>query len=291
MKKVFIGICAALLAVVMLVTVLAELATDKLYDNLTDLLFYTSNVTLKAKVDFSLNGQWFKTADVTLKQDGSRSYRQMLLTSPRSDGTEQKNGYTIVTNGEALYLMEVYTPGIYRIGGTGVRTSLLRRSVETEGLVRLGGLVASNAELLLGQDLITETGDGEYRIRMGTDAPAAVNAVLNQLARFAAKRYFSFDYDGLNAENYNMRSENFGTVTDGIIGTMKNLSVCEADLTAKVDGNGDLSSLDGKVVLDMETIAEGVKKLEIDIHLVIEDIFGTTVELFDPAKFGVMMAM
>ena len=290
MKKTFTALAAAALALLLIATVIAELTTNDLYDNLTDLLFYTSNVTLKAKIDFALNGKWFKTADVTLLQDGSRSYRQMLLTSPKSDGTELKNGYTIVTDGDALYVMDVYAAGTYRSGAAGARNSLLRRSVETESLTRLGAVIASHADILLGKDAITQAGDGIYSLQLGTDTPAAVNAVINQLARFAAKRYFNLDYDRMNADNYNLHAENFGTVTDGIVWTMKNLSVREANLTAIVDENGDLRNTDGKIVLDLETVADGVKMLEITIDLEISDIFKTNVEPFDPDHYGVIRA-
>ncbi len=290
LKRILTGLAAAMLALAVLAAALAEFATDKLYDNLIDLLFYTSNVTVKAKVDFSLNGQWFKTADVVLRQDGSRSFRQMLLTSPKQDGTELKNGYTIVTDGNALYIMDVYAAGTYRSGMSGERNSLLRRSVEAESLARLGGVLFSNADLLLGKDVVTQAGDGEYRLHLGPDVPAAANEILNQAARFAAKRYFGVDYDRINTENYNMHASSFLTVTEGVVWTMKNLSVRNADLTAKTDGNGDLQSLDGKIVLSLETQADGMKQLEIDLHLTVEDIFGTTVDPFDPNAYGVTEA-
>ena len=290
MRKIVI-ILAAVLALAVCLGALAEREpAEELYKSATELLFSTDNATLTVTAEFSLNGQWFKTADVVLRQDGSRSFRQMLLTSPKQDGTELKNGYTIVTDGNALYIMDVYAAGTYRSGMSGERNSLLRRSVEAESLARLGGVLFSNADLLLGKDVVTQAGDGEYRLHLGPDVPAAANEILNQAARFAAKRYFGVDYDRIDTENYNMHASSFLTVTEGVVWTMKNLSVRNADLTAKTDGNGDLQSLDGKIVLSLETQADGMKQLEIDLHLTVEDIFGTTVDPFDPNAYGVTEA-
>ena len=150
MRKLVIVLTAALLALAICAAALAENAANDLYNDVADLLFRTNNVTLNATAEFSLDGTWFKTAEGTWKQDMDRSWRQLILRSPKMDGTERRNGYTIVCEGQKIWLMEVFTPGVYRDGSTAARTSILRRSVETGQMIRLAGALAGEANLLLG---------------------------------------------------------------------------------------------------------------------------------------------
>ena len=116
MKKLILCLAALLLALTVCFTVLAESNTPKVYDSLINLLFATNNVTVTAKAEFSLDGEWFKTAEGTWRQDYSRSFRELVLRAPKADGSERRNGYTIVTEDEKLYLMEAFTPGVYKEG-------------------------------------------------------------------------------------------------------------------------------------------------------------------------------
>ena len=137
MKKLLISLTALMLVLFVCISVMAENSSPatQLYDSLVQTLFHTDNITLTGTAKFSLDGVWFKTAKITLKQDGNRTFRELSLRGPKRDGTVQKNGYTIVTDGTALYLMEAVTPGVYRTGGTAEHTSLLRNSLETEQLI------------------------------------------------------------------------------------------------------------------------------------------------------------
>ena len=125
MKKLLISLTALMLVLFVCISVMAENSSPatQLYDSLVQTLFHTDNITLTGTAKFSLDGVWFKTAKITLKQDGNRTFRELSLRGPKRDGTVQKNGYTIVTDGTALYLMEAVTPGVYRTGGTAEHTS------------------------------------------------------------------------------------------------------------------------------------------------------------------------
>ena len=289
MKKfsiIFISILSALTVGAM---ALANTAAVELYDRTAELLFNTDNVTVKAHAEFSLDGSRFKTADGEWKQDGDRSYRQLLLSSPRKDGTERKNGYTIVTEKNDLYLMEVFTPGVCRRGSTGERLSILRSTVESKHLVQLGKALASQADLLLGADTITKTEDGSYRVALGEDAPDLVNAVLNQIARFAAKRYFMVDFDR-NRTDSEMSMNGFVTVTTGILYTMQGISLRKAEITLKPDENGELLLAEGSVSLNLETSADGVKQLDVSFRVEISGRGSTVLKKFDPQDYGAKMA-
>ena len=116
MKKLVIIILAALTALVICAAALANDTAVELYNKITGLLFSTHNVTLTASAEFSLDGNWFKTAEGTWKQDDTRSYRKLHLRSPRADGTERQNGYVIVTEGNDLYLLTPDALYVYDVG-------------------------------------------------------------------------------------------------------------------------------------------------------------------------------
>ena len=84
MKKLIISLTAVLIALLVCFSVLADNSTPaaELYDSLVKTLFHTDNVTLTGTAKFSLDGVWFKTAEITLKQDGNRAFREMKLRGP-----------------------------------------------------------------------------------------------------------------------------------------------------------------------------------------------------------------
>ena len=286
MKKLAIVMMAALLALVICAAALANDTAVELYNKVTGLLFSTNNVTLTASAEFSLDGNWFKTAEGTWKQDGTRSYRKLHLISPRADGTERLNGYVIVTEGTDLYLMEEFTPGIYRTGTTGKRDSILRSSVETKQLISLGSALVSQADVLLGEGSVTKTEDGAYRITLGANTPAIANAALNDLARFAAKRYFRIDFDSLKTDNSRSLYD-YVTLTEGILYTVQGVSVRQAEIVLKTDAGGNLQHAEGSIGLYLETSGNGVKQLDITFRADVTDAGSTVLRKFDPQEYGV----
>ena len=299
MKKLMIWLTTALLVMILCFAALAN-GNDKaaeLYDSVADLLFFTDNVTLTGTAEFTLDGEWFKTAEGTWKQDGSRSFRQLLLSSPKWDGTKRKNGYTLVAEGmneagteySKISVMEVFQPGVYRTGTTDSRKSILRRTVETEQLIRLGRALFSQADLLLGEGAVTKTEDGAFRLELGENAPYIVNTALNQFARFAAKRYFEIDYDDIKMDSYTS-FYNHTTLTQGILYTMRNLTLKKASVTLKTDENNAPLHIEGQISMEVETAADGVKQLDITFTADVSDRGTTMVKRFDPADYDVVPA-
>ena len=290
MKKLAIIITAALLALTITAAALANDTTAaNLYDSAVKLLFYTNNVTMNVTAEFSLDGAWFKTAEATLKQDYNRSFHQLLLRSPRADGTERNNGYTIVLDGEQLYLMEVFTPGVYRSGITGERDSLFRKSAESGLMLQLGYALAGQADLLLGSGAVTQGEDGSYILKMGNDAPQLVNAALGQFFRFVSERYFDLDYDAINANNY-MSIYHFATTTEGLLYTIRDVSVRETEITVKTDADGMMQHAEGTVGLYVGTVADGVHQLDITFRADVSELGSTRVKAFDPKDYNVVPA-
>ena len=289
MKKLAIIITAALLALMICAAALANDTAVELFDKTRDLLFNTENVTLKVNAEFALDGTWFKTVDGTWKQDGERSFRQLLLTSPKADGSERKNGYTIVTEAEKLYLMEVYTPGIYRKGFSAARKSIIRNTVESSTLCGLAGALVSQADLLLGERAVTRTAEGDYLLKLDDNAPKMANAVLNQVARFAAKRYFGMDYDLMRMDSA-LSINSFPTLTEGILYTMQEVSFRQAEIAVKTDAEGRLQHAEGTVGLYVNTALDGWKQLDVTFRADVSDIGSTVVKAFDPVEYEVTEA-
>ena len=290
MKKLAILIAAVLTVIIVCAVAFANETAVDLYDRTVALLTGSSNVTLNMTAEFALDGQWFKTAEVTLKQDEDRTYRKLHLRSPKKDGTERENGYTIVTEGYTLYLMEDFTPGVFRAGTVGERSTLIRNSVESQQLINLGRALASQADLLLGKDAVTKPADREYRISLGNNTSGMVNAVLDQAFRFAAKRYFSFDYDCYEADGEYSAISNYGTTTQGILFCMRSLAVRKAEIKVKVGENGYPEYAEGSISLDMETAEEGIRRLDITFKAEAGDFGRTMLKKFNPKDYNVTMA-
>jgi len=289
MKRVFALLTAALLTA-LCVTAQAESPLAKYYNAAEELLFYTDNVTVKVTAEFSLDGEWFKTAEADLAQDRDRSSRQLHLRSPKADGTERHNGWSIMTEGEKLYLIEYFRPDVYRTGMTHEHTTLVRRTIETEPLVRMGRLLSENAgELLLDPAKMTEKDGKELTIRLDGESSYLTDAMLNLFWQFAARRWFRMDYDGI-ATDQGIGMSPFITVSQGLLWCTKSLELLSADVTVRLDDKGRFSEMDGVIVVGMETLSDGVKQLQVKIHAAAFDYGTTMVGRFDPKAFNVVLA-
>lgn len=285
-------VCVILAAVLVLIACAAAFANDTavdLYDKTATLLFDHNNLTLTVNAKLSLDGQWFKTVEGTWKQDGGNSWRKLHLRSPKADGTERENGYTIVTEGYYLYLMEDFTPGFYRPGITGDRDSILRNTAESKQLVSLGRALVSQADVILGKDAVTKADNGNIIIRLGENTPALVNAALNQAYQFAVRRFFNVDYDGILAEGSYATIRDYSTVTQGILYCARGFSLRNAEITVKMGDHYPVHA-EGSVGLYMETAEEGVRRLDITFEAEATDIGDTMLKKFDPKDYGVELA-
>jgi len=289
MKRVLALLTAAVL-MMLCVTVQAESPLAKYYNAIENLLFYTDNVTVNVSAEFTLDGEWFKTAEADLAQDRDRSCRQLHLHSPKADGTQRYNGWSIMTEGEKLYLIEFYRPDVYRTGLTHEHTSLMRRTIETEPLVRMGKLLSENAgELLLDPDRMTEKDGKELTIRLEGESSYLTDAMLNLFWQFAARRWFSMNYDGIETDN-GISMSPFITVTQALLWCTKSMELLSADVTVRLDDSGRFSEMNGVVTIGVETLSDGTKQLQMKINAIAFDYGTTMVGRFDPKDFNVTLA-
>ena len=192
-------IAAALAAMCLVSGAMADGVLTEFYDAGCRLLFDTENVTLTGKAVFSLDGVRFKTAEGIYIQAGEDSYLKLGLNTPLSDGTERDTGYTVIANDNHIFVMEDYTPGVYREGETYTGSSLISRTVYLNSLMAMGRMVADTAEKSLeGHITATQAEDGGtgLEIRMGSgESPALLDGMVTLIGQYLAGAYFGVDYN------------------------------------------------------------------------------------------------
>lgn len=291
MKKT-VSLLLSLLLLALAVSAGAESPLTAFCDSEEKLLFDTTNVTLTGKAEFSLDGEWFKTAEIRYMQDGENSFWKLDLTGPRSDGELIRNGYTVVANGERYFVMEVFYPGTYKPGTDTAQTTLLRRTVQLDRMMDLVRLLADEAGSLLGGDAISASAVGDtktaVRIALDGDVPPLANTALNLLYQYAAKRYFHVDYDHVEDQHI-VPMDYYFTVTQGILSCTKSVALKKLDVVMQEGADGLPERIAGEAAVMLSTGADGDRLLEVSFELDVSDVGSSTVKEFNPADYGVMM--
>ena len=251
----------------------AQTPLQEAVDAVYYLLVGADNVTVDAHAVFSLEGERFKTADGHYVQDNDASLLRWHLLTPLRDRTkpDRKGGYTVIANGEDLYVLEDFEPDTVKTGGTFVSTGILRRSSELSVIVDLVRALAESPEMYLGAEAVTSerASDGTLtvRLRCGEDSmePLAQHLV-NLGAQFIARRYFFTDYDYIGPD-WSAAMDFYGTVTDAILGCTRAYSLRDADITFLVDEPGHLLEASGSLALALHTSEDGVLTLDIPFRI------------------------
>ena len=248
MKRSFLIILSIILLTVFTTCALAEKPLTALFDFSEELLFATSNVTITGKAEFTLDGEWFKTAEIKYIQDGDRSFWDLKLTSPKQDGTERHNGYTVIADGSKIYVMEVYRPGIYKTGTGTPQSTLLRKSIQLDLMREMFRMIAEQTEETENSAvLIEENSDNhDLRIRIEENASPKLNLALNLFAQYAARRYFHMDYDQIS-ELHMIPMNAYLTVTEGILASTKSIALKHAEVNIGKDQKGQPEKISGDV--------------------------------------------
>ena len=270
MKKRMLALILALALCAAVTGASAENPLEEITDSLCELLFRTDNVTLEGQAAFSLDQQ----------------------VTPRKDGTEGKSGYTVVGNGEFVYVIEAMHPDVYRTGTCFETSSIIHESIQTRLLEDFIRLLAADGEAFLGQGTVTSSRDGdalEVQLKVGMHAPEMVDVALNMAAQFAAKRWFGMDTDFLSPES-EISMSSFITPVQGILWTARYLALVEADVALKTAADATFESAEGHLFVLMETAADGVRPLDVTFSLRASDYGASEVALFDPEAYGVELA-
>lgn len=290
MKKMMAWILVLTMALSLCAGALGEGKLTPFWQAARELLTQTDNVTLSGEANFSLDGEIFKRVVSTYIQQGERSRWDYKLFTPRAGGEEKESGYTVIANGDKVYVMEVFYPGKYKSGFTLEQNSILRMTPRLDQVMRFGAVLADQAEALLGEEAVTLSADGtEAEIDIGaeTRVPEIVNLAADELWQFAANRYFAVDTDSIHDET-TIPLENFMTVTQGLLASTERVSLGETHVTVSRDENG-LRGASGSISLNLETGKNGVKKLDIAFFFEVTDRGSSTVDVFNPSDFGVTL--
>ena len=292
MKRNFLIILSIILVTAFAAGALAEKPLTALCDSAEELLFDTSNVTITGEAKFTLDGEWFKTAAVKYIQDGDRSFWDLKLTSPKPDGTERRNGYTIIADGTKIYVMEAYRPGIYKTGTGAPQSTLLRKSVQLDLMREMIRTIAGQMEATAENSAIhieEDSSDAIVRITINDDVPAAVNLALNVFEQFLARRYFHIDYDQVS-EHHMIPMGSYLTVTEGILACTKSIALKHADISIGKDLNGQPERVSGNISIVLNTAKDGERTVEINFQAEISDRGKSHVSTFSPVDYNVRPA-
>ena len=296
MKKA-ISLFLALTLLLFSVSALADNPAETIVDAAESLLFRTENVTLNGTADFSLDGENFKTAAVTLIWDRENSFLQLKLhtpptTQPARD-REIDSGYTVIANSEQIWVTEVLQPGVYRTGYIFPRTTVLRESVQVDLMARLARNLAKQADTLLGEGAVTATPDGKggqvIRIALDENVPDLIHTALTMAYQAVAERYFNVNYDQLS-ERYMSPVSAYITTTQGILYTTEYMYLKQADISVTLDAADELQEISGVLGAYLQTGGDGEHQLEIAFSLTVSDRGTSKVDDFDPAAEGLVPA-
>ena len=280
------ALCALALMTLIALCALAlgETAVSPWTDACEELLFHTRNVTLDGEAEFRLDGAWFKTAVGHYVQDGMNSLWNLALTTPREDDWRQETGFTVIANGDNIYVMEAYTPGVYRSGSDMPQSTILRNTVQMNQMFGLGKLLADQLVPLLGDDLtVTDT---ELRLTVAEGkTPELMNSAMNIFAQFVLQRFFGMDYDTIPADETIYLG--YVTPTQEIFYSTRSFTLQTAELVMTKDASGRLSSVDCSAAIRLNYRGSEPHLLEIAFHGAVSDYGTSKVDAFKPAEWGV----
>ena len=293
MKKILILVLSLALVLAALTPVLAEESPLRLVvDNIAEVLMDMDNVTVTGTAEFSLDGEWFKSVETSYKQCGTRSVWKLDLLSPTYDGEKKASGWTIIADEEKRHVIEVLYPGTFITGTGTAQNTILRPSVSLNVIRDVVCTMADYADLILGKDAITVEKEGDnvtsVRIVLDKNKPGIVDTALNLAARYASDRYFAMDYDRFNPKYMN-GMEYYFTTTQAILNATRSYSLKSADITVKRGLGSFLSSVSGKVAVNLNTAHDGIRLLEFSFDFQVSDINKTIVDRFRASDYGVKL--
>ena len=160
-----------------------------------NLAFRTENVAISATARFSLDDVWFKAFNGTIKQDGTGSYLNVSLDTPKAGGKVFTSGYTVIGKEGIAYSMETRNGPYYTQNPANLNNSVIRETPLTKAGVQFAELFAG----LLGgnlEDAITvasENGIDTYHIDL---AGSAISDAMNSAFNLGVSSYVGMQYPG-----------------------------------------------------------------------------------------------
>ena len=251
MKKLIAAVLALTLFLSLSFSAPAEGRLSTLMESLHSLLFSTINVTISGEAVFSLNGERFKTAEILYKQAGEDSHWQLDLKTPRRYRADQETGFTIIANGEKLYVMERYWPGTYTTGSDQPNSTVISQSTHADLLYSLFLSLADEMEALLPENALvfpeTEEEGRVTEISLSEETtPAVVNTSLNLAADFLLRRFMGVNYDSVR--NWGQgHAEDYTTVTQAVLYSTDFFVLGDTTVSFTEDAKGRITGVSGTI--------------------------------------------
>ena len=280
-------ILAAVLTLGTVCTAAAEMEFSDAVDACLGLLFYTENVTVTGSAEFTLDGQRFKGVDVTYVQAGEDSYWDLKTHTPKADGTEREGGYTIIANGEDIYVMEVYYPGLYKMASDQPQTTLMRQTSLLGPMTTFLKFFAEYNELPM---TAASTANGrELRLKLTTDeVPLLMDAGLDVAFQYLAGRYFGTGMDHSELDPSYNKWYRYLTVTQALVNTTVGVRLWNCDVVFALDADDRLTGTSGSLTFRVEDNAGTFRMLDVTYELTADKYGESTVARFNPEDYGVV---
>ena len=223
-------------------------ALPRLYEACMKLLSGYSSLIVEGQADLELDGILFKHAEGLLVQDGTRSYQQIELQTPRGDGSFRENGYAVVDLNGSGYTVEWY-------GGRAHISSILnvpkehplRSTVSSDMLLKLGQRLAEAVGASWhGPQTLTASESGVQILLSCTEdeVPPLADAGLNLFWQALVSHFFEIRFPEMSPDGY-ASIEDYATIREGIVYCVRELALKEIRLSASLDPEDHLLRLDG----------------------------------------------
>ena len=231
----------------------AENEISGTYDAGVRLLTETENVTIQGSADFYLDGDVIKNARGAYIQSGNMSFQTITLKGKDSEGTDRENGYAVLNANGTAYVSEMYHGKDHRKNLYAMADStILRMDRKTRNLIELGRLAAAAMEKEApGQITTNETEDGDLSIAWSAkegDIPEIGQTALSMLWEAGISRFYWQGYDRMSAYPY-ADIWDYGTPTEGIILTTRDVRLEEMDIHVTRDEAGRIGGAMGTLML------------------------------------------
>ena len=285
MKKLLALMTALIMIFTLAATALAEENNVLLQviDDCDKLLFNTDNVTLKGNMEFSFDGNWFKTVDGVYQQEGYDAYCDLKVKSPKKDGSVKESGYTIFDDDGAVRIVEVVYPGTFKTAGAAKNNTILRASSRTDLVINAFRMLANMADVFA--EVTVGTGDNggkTIQLKLNGNSTEILNTGLMLLMQFTGDRFFKMNSDEHKSQTGKI--SDYVSITRGVLANTQSMSIQNAEMTLKVNDKGELEAAEGSASVKLTTNKDGEHTLEGKFSLEVSDRGTTKAEHFDENK-------
>ena len=252
-------------------------------DDCDKLLFNTDNVTLKGNMEFSFDGNWFKTIDGVYQQEGYDAFCDLKVKSPKKDGSVKNSGYTIFDDDGAVRIVEVVYPGTYKTAGSIKNNTILRASSRTDLVINAFRMLANMADAFAEVTVGTaENGGKTIHLKLNGNSTELLNTGLMLLMQFTGDRFLRMNSD--EYKNQTGKISDYVSIARGVLATTQSMSIQNAEMTLKVNDKGELEAAEGSASVKLTTNKDGEHTLEGKFSLEVSDRGTTKAEHFDESK-------